>query len=230
MRILMIVICSVFALNLSATIINIPADYPTIQEGINAAAINDTVLVAEGEYQENVIITHPISLFGSGQNLTSITGIEIAQPTILAQSDSVSVMDLSIIGIDSSDWMMEPAGKGIEIQNSSSFLLSNCDISGGNGIEGDEGSNGAIAMKISDSDSIIVSNSLISGGNGEWGYYFGGSGGNSLQVASSNQLLIQNCTINAGDGDCAISSPGTSGGSGGKGIYCILSSDIQTRQ
>ena len=37
----------------SATI-NIPADYPTIQEGINASADGDTVFVVEGAYYENI--------------------------------------------------------------------------------------------------------------------------------------------------------------------------------
>jgi len=38
----------------SATIINIPADYPTIQQGIDASADGDTVLVQPGIYAENV--------------------------------------------------------------------------------------------------------------------------------------------------------------------------------
>ena len=39
---------------LSATIINVPADYGTIQLGINAAANGDTVLVQPGTYVENI--------------------------------------------------------------------------------------------------------------------------------------------------------------------------------
>jgi parallel beta-helix repeat protein len=54
MRILMIAILSVFALNLSATIINIPADQPTIQAGINVSVDADTVLVQPGTYLENI--------------------------------------------------------------------------------------------------------------------------------------------------------------------------------
>jgi predicted outer membrane repeat protein len=38
----------------SATVINIPADYPTIQQGIDASADGDTVLVQPGTYYENI--------------------------------------------------------------------------------------------------------------------------------------------------------------------------------
>jgi len=38
----------------SATIIYVPGQYPTIQQGLNAAQSNDTVLVAAGTYPENI--------------------------------------------------------------------------------------------------------------------------------------------------------------------------------
>lgn len=41
-------------LSTSATIINIPADYPTMQQGIDAGADGDTVLVKPGTYYENI--------------------------------------------------------------------------------------------------------------------------------------------------------------------------------
>ena len=39
-----------------ADIIHIPGDYPTIQEGIDAANEYDTVLVKPGFYEENILI------------------------------------------------------------------------------------------------------------------------------------------------------------------------------
>ena len=37
--------------------INVPADRPTIQAGVDAAQSGDTVLVAAGKYRENVVIS-----------------------------------------------------------------------------------------------------------------------------------------------------------------------------
>ena len=48
--IIIIFMCSL----ITATIIEVPTDYPTIQTGINNAVNGDTVLVAEGNYTENI--------------------------------------------------------------------------------------------------------------------------------------------------------------------------------
>jgi hypothetical protein len=46
----------------SATIINIPADYPTIQQGIDASSDGDTVLVQPGDYGEVNIIGRVVTV------------------------------------------------------------------------------------------------------------------------------------------------------------------------
>ena len=65
----------------SAVIINIPGDYPTIQEGINASSDGDTVLVAPGLYLETVTIENKNILLTSseGPEDTEIKGFVIFQ-------------------------------------------------------------------------------------------------------------------------------------------------------
>lgn len=58
----------------SADIIHVPGDYPTIQEGIDACGEGDTVMVADGIYYENVIISTPISLIGENRDNTIVDG------------------------------------------------------------------------------------------------------------------------------------------------------------
>jgi hypothetical protein len=58
---LFVIVCSSLLLN--GTIINIPAEHPTIQEGINASTNGDTVLVYPGTYYENINLNgHHITL------------------------------------------------------------------------------------------------------------------------------------------------------------------------
>ena len=45
-----------------SAIINVPAEYPTIQAGIDASVDGDTVLVAQGTYYENLILQKNITL------------------------------------------------------------------------------------------------------------------------------------------------------------------------
>jgi len=53
-RLLLTTLILTFGSVSSATVINIPADYPTIQQGINASIDGDTVLVQPGSYVENI--------------------------------------------------------------------------------------------------------------------------------------------------------------------------------
>ena len=67
-----------------ALVINVPADYPTIQEGINAASNGDTVLVASGTYYEQIDFSgrEIVLISESGAESTIIDGQGIGAPMV----------------------------------------------------------------------------------------------------------------------------------------------------
>lgn len=73
-----------------ATIIHVPANYPTIQTAINSAQAGDTVLVAEGIYAENLNFNGKVILLASNFILTGNTATISA--TIIDGSGNGSVV------------------------------------------------------------------------------------------------------------------------------------------
>src|SRR5262245_39030996 len=73
MTILLVLLLTVPGL---ATVIQVPADYPTIQDAIDASASGDTILVAPGTYVENIdFLGKAITVQStSGAALTTIDG------------------------------------------------------------------------------------------------------------------------------------------------------------
>lgn len=130
----------------TATIIRVPQDQPTIQEGIDAAIDRDTVLVDTGRYVENINFNGKNIMVGS-LFLTTLDTYYISQTVIDGDSngtvvafeggeDSTAVLSGFTItnGLGSHGWEYLWGG-GIYVQNSSPSLV-HVEVTGNTAIEG----------------------------------------------------------------------------------------------
>lgn len=87
--------CSLFIAILAAqtapAVIQVPADYPTMQLAINAAAGGDTILVAPGTYAESILIDgKDLTILSSGGPIvTTIDGSALPMSVVIFQSSGL---------------------------------------------------------------------------------------------------------------------------------------------
>jgi hypothetical protein len=193
----------VFSRLVSATIINIPADYPTIQHGIDASYNGDTVLVHPGTYVENINFNGHNILLGS-LFLTTGDTIYISN-TIIDGNSLYSVVKFdhgetdqaSLIGFTIQNGEAAKGG-GIACYESSPTISYN--IIANNTAYGSIPSAGyGGGIYIENSDAIISSNIIINNASinvNDWG---SGRGGGiyctgSSPVINSNIIMENICT------------------------------------
>jgi nitrous oxidase accessory protein NosD len=104
-------------------IINIPADYSTIQEGINAASSGDSILVAGGTYPECLKINKSVFLCGSTFDTTFVTTNNDCTAIRISAND-VQVRNFRITNSGA-----EKSGCGIELVSTDSCHIDRCEIS-----------------------------------------------------------------------------------------------------
>ena len=81
-----------------AATINVPGDYPTIQQAINAANLDDTINVATGTYQEDIAINKSLTLQGAGKTATTILRDTEINQVVLIQASNVKIDGFKIDG------------------------------------------------------------------------------------------------------------------------------------
>lgn len=77
--------------------IRVPADQPTIQQAVDAAAEGDLVLISPGTYREAVTVTRPrIVIRGLDRNRVVLDGDDVLDNGITVESDGVAVENLTV--------------------------------------------------------------------------------------------------------------------------------------
>lgn len=118
------------------SVINVPEEYATIQEAINAANPGNTIVIAGGFYEESLNIAKDITLQGEGPSATIL--VADASP-LMTINGNVSISGLSLSGSEN----------GIDIRGSSSVVLENSVLSGftGNALFTEPGAGATVTVK-----------------------------------------------------------------------------------
>jgi len=160
---------------INAQIIHVPANQPTIQEGINAANNGDTVLVAEGTYLENIFF------YGKKITLASLYIMD-------GNEDHITNTIIDGTNGQGGDWASVVHFNGGE---DTTTTLTGFTIQNGGGFEGRMG--GAILCV--ESGARIVSNRIIGSEMNSWQAKGGGIFAASWETGSSYHIIIEDNTI-----------------------------------
>jgi len=219
---LRILVALIFIISLcplsSATIINIPADWPTIQQGIDASVNGDTVLVQPGTYVENInfnghnIVLGSLFLTTGDTSYIDQTVIDGDSAGSVVTFDSGEDATTIISGLTIFNGFYYTGG-GIHCGEYASPLISNNNIiennSGGDFING----NGGGIFCHSFSNPIITNNLIYRNSVNGSDFVPYNSGGGIYCAAYSNPIIAFNSIIN----NLAFNAGG--------GIYCYNNSN-----
>lgn len=174
-----------------ATVVNIPADYPTIQAGIDAANPGDTVLVGDGVYTGEG--NHDIDFGGKNIVLKSQNGPEL---TIIdcegegrgfifqSGEDSTATIDgFTIMGGHGIYDEPDGGGGGILCNNSSPTIINNVITQNTSVIGALEGGGAGIDCQYSNA---IISNNTIVGNYAYGGFWWHDIFGNDVWVETGS--------------------------------------------
>jgi len=170
------------------TVIRVPADYPSIQSAINAAASGSIILVSDGIYYERLVVKKTLTLIGEDRETTIVDG-----------NGTGTVMTIKADNVVVNGFTMQNGGfSGIYLEQSEDSMISgNMMILNGNfGVCLNSSCNNTIV------DNIILNNggwvpSLLWGGGIESTYSNGSLiSGNTIANHANWGLILVNSVDN----------------------------------
>jgi len=229
--ILTILIVAVIFLSASATIINIPDDYPTIQQGIDVSSDGDTVLVQPDTYVENInfdghnIVLGSLFLTTGDTSHISQTVIDGDYSGTVVTFENGEDSTATIIGFTLQNGLASRGG-GIYC-NSSHPTISNNRISGNSAISSSGGGIYCGGGNATIKNNIIIGNLAIRSGGGICVIEYGN--------AITNNIVIGNSAVHGGGIYCTRSAPSIFNNiisrnlsdSTGAGIFCDNSTNAK---
>lgn len=181
---------------LHAVTIYVPDNFKTINEAVKNASPKDTIIVNEGNYTDNIVITKPLTIRSlKGPDASMVHALIKTEPVFkVSNADEVALIGFTITG---------SLTAGIYFYNShNGQILDNKIINNGNGV-----------FLYSSSKNILANNSASS--NEQYGIYLEASNGNVLKQntinsnkdkgvflssSNNNNLINNHVSLNAWDG------------------------------
>lgn len=177
--------------------IRVPADYPTIQEAINAAAPESIILVSDGVYYEHLVVNKTLTLIGQDKATTIIDGNGIGSrfedSVVYVTANGVIINGFTIRNSGGDGYWSYVAGIGLASNGSEitgNIIIENNRgiIGGGNTIISDniiQNNNYGIYHGIYGGRNNVISSNTISD-NHHIGVWFEGLSGNDSNIITDN--------------------------------------------
>ena len=97
-------------------VLHVPSSFTTIQGAINSASSGDTIIIANGNYTETILVNRSITIIGNGS--AAIFGVSTR--VIKIQADNVTIKGINVSYSPSSGWI------GIEVLGVNDTLIQDC--------------------------------------------------------------------------------------------------------
>ncbi len=123
--ILILLICLTIPILSTASSINVPDDYSSIQGAINASITGDSILIAIGTYYENIVIDKTITLIGQSPNCTIIEG-DLSGNVITIVADGVVVKKITATGAGEFNYDGGCWDAALKIDQANHCLIESC--------------------------------------------------------------------------------------------------------